>query len=436
MPVGGGAPREVLENVLEADWTPDGRDLCVLRAGEGRLSIELPAGTPLYESARELRLLRVSPDGRRIAFVEGSEARLRIVSVEIATKAASVLAANLPANLFGLAWAPKGREIWFTAGDTTAQRDIMAVDLSGKQRLVYRSLATASLLDVAADGRALLHRGSDRWGTRAKTPDTRDEVDFSIFDASVPASLSFDGQTLLQDEFSAAAGAGAVYVRRIGAGPAVRLSDGLGWDLSRDGRSALVKRGNPPRLFEVPTGPGPRDEPSSSAPWCRSGGNGCLPTRSEPWSRAPMAIAPCGSGSWTAPRPRAPSAPKAASTNFAIAPDGRTVAARIVPGAITLLPIDGGAGRELRGVPDDLVVGSFSGDGQGAVPGPHQRERALRGVAARPSERAGRAVDEGGAQGCHRGEPVCLDEPRPDGRTYAYGYFQALGDLFLAEGFR
>ncbi|HEY6553127.1 MAG TPA: protein kinase [Vicinamibacteria bacterium] len=433
VPVGGGAPREVLEDVLEADWTPDGRELCVLRAGDPEQRIELPAGTLLYKSSRGLRLLRVSPDGQRIAFVEGSEAHLRIVAVDLATREPTVLASNLPANLFGLAWAPRGREIWFGAGSTAAQRDVLAVDLSGKQRLVYRSLATASLLDVAPDGRALLHRGSDRWGTRAKTPEAQEEVDYSIFDASVPASLSADGNTLLQDEFSEAAGAGAVYVRHFGAGPAVRISEGLGWDLSPDGRSALVKRGNPPRVYDVPAGAGLGtmfDLGSVSPSWGKwvppdakravvAGHDGDRPMRL-----------------WLLAREAPPRAigPEGGTANFAVAPDGRTVAARIAPDTITLLPIDGGPGREIRGVPDDLAVGRWSGDGRGLF--------LVRTSISVPCEVQRLDLESGDRQPWMRVAPADATgvvqcawmNLSADGRTYAYGYFKASGDLFLAEG--
>jgi hypothetical protein len=433
--VGGSAPREVLESVFEADWTPDGRELCVLRAGDVDQRIELPAGTLLYKSNRGLRLLRVSPDGRRVAFVEGSEAHLSIVAVDIATRQASVVASDLPANLFGLAWAAKGREIWFSAGSTTAQRDVLAVNLAGQRRLVYRSLATASLLDVSPDGRALLHRGSDRWGTRAKAPEAPEERDYSIFDASVPASISADGKTLLQDEFSEGAGGGAVFVRPMGGGPAVRISDGLGWDVSPDGRSALVKRGDPPRLFAVPTGPGlvrTLDLGSVVPAWGKwvppdavravvAGREGDHPLRLWLVDGA------------TPPRPIGP---EAASTNFAVAPDGQMVAARIVPGVITFLPIAGGVGRAIRQVPDDLAVGSFSGDGRSlflvnlGVSLPCEVHRLdLRSEKVEPWMKVSPS-DSSGVSQCR------WMNLASDGRTYAYGYFKASGDLFLAEGLK
>jgi eukaryotic-like serine/threonine-protein kinase len=431
--VGGVAPREVLENVFEADWTPDGRELCVLRAGDDDQRIELPAGTLLYKSNRGLRLLRVSPDGRHVAFVEGSEAHLSIVAVDVATKQASVLASDLPANLFGLAWAPKGREIWFSAGSTAAQRDVLAVDLAGKQRLVYRSLATASLLDVSPDGRALLHRGSDRWGTRAKTPDALEERDYSIFDASVPASISADGQTLLLDEFSEGAGGGAVFVRQVSGGPAVRISEGLGWDISPDGRSVLVKRGDPPQLFAVPTRAG----------LVRKLDLGSVVPRWGKWvpPDAQRAVVAGNDGNrplrlWLVGDTGSPRAigPEGGSTNFAIAPDGRTVAARITPGTITLLPITGGADREIRGVPDDLAVGSFSGDGRSlflvnvSVQVPCEVHKLdLRSEKIEPWMKVAPS-DPSGVSQCR------WMNLASDGRTYAYGYFKASGDLFLAEG--
>ena len=37
-PLGGGAPREMLENVFDADWSPDGNELAVIDRGISKLS--------------------------------------------------------------------------------------------------------------------------------------------------------------------------------------------------------------------------------------------------------------------------------------------------------------------------------------------------------------------------------------------------------------
>ena len=45
VPSTGGAPREVLENVEDADWTSDGKELAVIHRVEDRVRLEYPIGT-------------------------------------------------------------------------------------------------------------------------------------------------------------------------------------------------------------------------------------------------------------------------------------------------------------------------------------------------------------------------------------------------------
>src|SRR5262249_57665555 len=61
----GATPRDVADDVTEADFTPAG-ELVVLHAD----AIELPPGHPLYRAPGKIQSLRVAPDGDRIAFVE------------------------------------------------------------------------------------------------------------------------------------------------------------------------------------------------------------------------------------------------------------------------------------------------------------------------------------------------------------------------------
>ncbi len=46
MPLGGGAPREVLEDVREADWSPDGEGLAIIREVDGKERLEYPTPAP------------------------------------------------------------------------------------------------------------------------------------------------------------------------------------------------------------------------------------------------------------------------------------------------------------------------------------------------------------------------------------------------------
>ena len=65
-PAEGGAPRVLLDDVQEADFTPDGSELAIVRGGAAGFRLELPAGRVVHE-APWLSHPRVSPDGRWIA---------------------------------------------------------------------------------------------------------------------------------------------------------------------------------------------------------------------------------------------------------------------------------------------------------------------------------------------------------------------------------
>ena len=73
MPIAGGAPRQMLEDVKFADWSPDGSDLAIVRRVDGRDRLEYPIGKVLVQPAAGegtgLGFPRISPDGRRVAFV-------------------------------------------------------------------------------------------------------------------------------------------------------------------------------------------------------------------------------------------------------------------------------------------------------------------------------------------------------------------------------
>ncbi len=67
VPLEGGAPRELLENVSLADWSPDGRDLAVVHKVGGKYRVEFPIGKVLYETTNLIESMRISPRGDRLA---------------------------------------------------------------------------------------------------------------------------------------------------------------------------------------------------------------------------------------------------------------------------------------------------------------------------------------------------------------------------------
>ncbi len=64
VPLNGGTPREVLEDVFYASWAPNGEDLAVVhRSATGRQQLEYPVGKTLAEAAEPL--VREGVTGRR-----------------------------------------------------------------------------------------------------------------------------------------------------------------------------------------------------------------------------------------------------------------------------------------------------------------------------------------------------------------------------------
>ncbi len=120
----GQVPREVLDDVLCADWSPDGRSLALVRSVGGRYRLEYPESTVLYETSGWISDARVSPDGQRVAFMDHplvGDDRGTVAIVDRSRKK-TTLSGEYAAE-GGLAWAPGGKEIWFTAADTDFLHD-------------------------------------------------------------------------------------------------------------------------------------------------------------------------------------------------------------------------------------------------------------------------------------------------------------------------
>ncbi len=207
---GGGAPREVLEGVEFADFTPDGKDLAIVRPIAGKYHLEYPIGKVLYETTGWVGESRFSPRGDRIAFVDhpvqGDDGG-GVSVVDLAGKKVA-LAPPTFASIKGLAWSPDGREIWFAAADVGGNRALHAVSLSGRMRTLFQGTGVLTVADVARDGRVLLTHDVNRVGLTALAPGETAERDLSWFDWSLISDLSADGRVVLFSETGEGGGAG------------------------------------------------------------------------------------------------------------------------------------------------------------------------------------------------------------------------------------
>jgi serine/threonine protein kinase/Tol biopolymer transport system component len=237
LPLPGATPREILDNVGAADFSPDGKDLAVVHYVENRTRcrLEFPIGKALYESDYAaigfIVDVRVSPRGDRIAFIDAPLATSAVVVVDLAGRKTVLSQNGIRAS--GLVWSADGKEVWFS-GDGPGGSGIYAVTLSGKQRLILREPEALAIQDVSPEGRFLGIHTTDHGECRIHLPGNATERDFTWLADSECKVISEDGKTVLLDT-----GEGGVYIRRADASSAVRLGDGWGLALSPDGKWAL-----------------------------------------------------------------------------------------------------------------------------------------------------------------------------------------------------
>jgi len=258
----GGAPREILENVGGADFSPDGKNLAVVHYVQDRTRcrLEFPIGKVLYESDYAsvgfISDVRVSPRGDHIAFVDHPLTTDEVAIVDLAGRKTVLSQNRISAS--GLAWSGDGNEIWYS-GDGPGGSGIYAVTLAGMQRLVLRQPETLSIRDVSSDGRFLGIHTTAHGECLVHLPGDTGERDFTWLANSSCKALSADGKTVLLDTDvgGKVPGIPATFIRRADASSAVRIGDGFALALSRDGRSALsLFAESPPSLVLLPTGPG------------------------------------------------------------------------------------------------------------------------------------------------------------------------------------
>jgi eukaryotic-like serine/threonine-protein kinase len=438
-PLAGGVPRELVEGVAQADWNADGSALAIVhRIGATRERLEYPIDTPLYETAGWIGEIRISADGDRVAFIDHAlqDAAAGDVTVVDRRGTKKVLSRGW-LRIAGLAWSPRGDEIWFAATRVGSSRAVYAVDLEGRERLILRVAGALTLHDVAHDGRLLLTSDVFRREMRARAPAAETERDLSWLDYSVPRDISRDGTQVLFHEAGEGGGeAGGLYVRRTDGAPAVRLADAVSGSLSADGRWALGVRRQDRTMLMIPTGVGDTRtldrgvvSPTTTAAKLL-GAQHVVFVGQEPGHGTRVYMQSIAGKDTRALTPEGVSFRNGEAP---AAPDGRFVAAHDPNRRLVLYPVTGGEPRPVAGaLPGDLVSG-WTHDGRAMYVTqitwiPAQLDRISLDTGQRERWRELRPPDLTGVA------PIDSVHVAENGTAYVYSYIRTLSDLYVVSG--
>jgi len=438
MPLGSAAPREILEDVLEADWTPDGSELAIIREVGGQSRLEYPVGKVLYETAGYVSDLRFAPDGKHIAFFDHPakyDDRGIVAVVDLAGKKSDLAGGFW--GMEGLAWSRDGNEIFFSASAAGANYLPQGVTLAGRRRVVLPAAGSVVIFDVAADGRWLVARADSANAVVAKDPASGKERDLSWLDLSASPRISDDGKVVVFTEYSSATGANyAVCLRKTDGSPAVVLGEGSSGGPSPDGKWVMgLVPSTPPKLVLYPTGAGEARvmERGSLENYDYFGGG---------WFPDSRRLLVCGNEPGRASRCYAqelsggalhPLTPEGTGSGW-VSPDGSSLLGRTGTGAFLLYPL--GSAGEPRALPyltrDDLVI-RWSGDGRSLLVYranvlPVRVEKVDVASGRRTLLREIAPADRSGVTGI-TGVSFSGDE-----KWYAYSYSREASQLFSVDG--
>ena len=436
VPIGGGSPRPIAEFVERAAWTPDGKQLAVLRFLEGHYRIELPLGKPIYTTEHRPLVPRLSPRGDRFAFLERSLGQTAVRVVDLQGKSAT-LAASTRGQ--GVAWAPSGAEVWYDDRGERGQYLLKAADLAGRVRILASLPVGLIVHDISGDGRVLVERYDSQAGVSVLAPGEPHERDLTWFDRSALVGLADDGRSVLLNEAGDAAGAaGAFYVRRTDGSPAVKLGEGTALDFSADGNWVLSRKADAKTGFDLtPTGTGTPVTIEEAGFETLGGavlfpdGKRLLLQGAERGQKRRLYVQDLPSGK---PRPVS-KAPYGFGVR-PISPDGRWIVAYgDWSEDVFLLPVSGGEPQTIPHSKDlDLIQWTPDGKFLYASIGGSIPARLVRVEVATGRREPWKDLAPAGLSGLIEISQVCVT---PDGKSYAYGYGRAgISDLYVIEGLK
>ncbi|HEX6642291.1 MAG TPA: hypothetical protein VF215_14320, partial [Thermoanaerobaculia bacterium] len=380
--------------------------------------------------------VRVSPKGDRVAFIQhdrwGDDSGRLVI---IGARGERLVESIGYHSVAGIAWTPSGDEVWSAAHHEGTGRDLVALSIRGRERVVLSAAGRFTLHDIARDGRVLAAVESGRremiLGTRGESERNLTWLDWSFLGGIAPDGL----RVIFEEQVGARRNnANAVYVRKADGSPAVRFGEGTGRSFSPDGRFVGLIPPNEDAIHLLPVGVGtPKIVPLrglTSCIWWDWTPDG---TRLVTWALEgetgrrhfeltidgddpPRPITPPGCGWW-----------------FAVSPDSTRIAAAMPDEVPALYPLAGGEHVPVRGGRKGDLPIQWSDDGSAIfVFQPGRLTVGIDRIDLATGERSRwhdvRPPDPAGIMDI---QPIYMTR---DGAHYAYAFRRFISDLYIVEG--
>ena len=434
---GSAKPELLAPSVRAADWSRDGKEIALVRTERRGHVLERPPGKTVYRTSGWIGQVRLL-DGERVAFLDhpvwgDRRGRLALVEGDVVRP----LVEGEFETLSGLAFAPGGREVLFSAARAGSQTEIFAVGLrGGHPRSVLAAPGALRIHDVAPDGRLLLSREEERRtiGFRRRG---EPEKDLCWTSHAQVAALSSDGGSALVTVYDdRGSGTGTSWLRGTDSSAPEALGPGEAADLSPDGRWAVVIRhGGSDSLALVPARGGearilvlPRVERYH---WARftPDGTALVVSANEPGRKIRLYLLDLETGD------SRPVTPEGVGFLLPLSAAGDAVTSEDLDGRTRLFPLAGGTPRDVPGLlPGENLLLWLPGDAAFLAARPDEVPFRVYRVDRTTGERTLHAeVGPSDRNGLRSVWPVAFTR---DGAAVAFNVSRLFSQLFVATGAR
>ncbi len=380
IPLSGGAPRELLDNVQDADWAANGDSMAVIRyvPESGHWRLEYPIGKVLFDGINWISHPKISPDGKWVAFADhqngngDDQGAIAVIGTDTNEKE-KILSPGW-STLQGVVWSPAGDEIWFTASNNGSAANPRAVTLSGKLRTIT-NVPGGMWLEDLRNGMALMVTHRRQIGLRGVPPGGKEERELGWFGWSILSDLTPDGHKVLFDEEGDGGGLNyTVFLRDTDGSPPVRIGEGASLAISLDAKWVITQPAKGGPLTLVPTGAGEarqltHDNVNYQRVRWLAGGKELLASGIEAGHGRRDYLIAVGNGD---SKPITPEGIAGVEPS----PDGRSTVVTGLDGKWGVWPLDGSGLRPIPGLDANYRVRGWSSDGTSLLALPaRQREK-------------------------------------------------------------